>query len=58
MSPNIADQAKANEQGKKVYCIPCLKKEFSLSKEEMNKLISADPGTCPRCDGRGPLFWR
>lgn len=58
MASNIADQARANEHGQEVYCITCLQKTFKLSSGEVNKLITADPGTCPRCNGPGPLFWR
>ena len=49
MASNIADQAKANEQGKKVPCTTCLINDFSLSMNEMNALISGDPSTFPQC---------
>ncbi len=58
MASNIADQAKANEQGRQMYCVTWLTTKFKLSTQEMNKLISADSGLCPQCDQSGPLFWR
>jgi hypothetical protein len=55
-SKRVSQQAREIEQDKKVYCMRCLKELFCLSTEDMNNLISADPGVCPRCEGDGPLF--
>lgn len=51
---NIAAQAEAAAQGKRVYCLKCL----GIQKEEAFKLINAGAGICPSCGGPGPLFWR
>ena len=35
MASNIADQAKANEQGRQMYCVTWLTTKFKLSTQEM-----------------------
>jgi hypothetical protein len=57
-SKRLAEQVKKIEEGKKVYCVRCLKELFYLSEEETNSLIDAGPGECPRCEGPGPLFFK